>query len=290
MTRVQIEDFFEDLGLAPWPEEYATYTKAGFAYTILKDHDVQSLADLARDVAQRIAAPDELMALVARLGPSGVSGALKNLIFAADGPKPRIVFRDAINNDIAVVENEQYCLVYDRPLEPGGLTWRQLTAWWADREGMTGNPELGIARSLYQRLNRSLGENDAERRILRAYAQRYVRLGPDIPALLPQVYLHYDPYSKQQAPTTLSRQRMDFLLLLPNRARVVIECDGVQHYADERGGASPLRYADMVAEDRELRLRGYEVYRFGGAELLQRAQPEELLDRFFNALAERHLD
>jgi len=61
-----------------------------------------------------------------------------------------------------------------------------------------------------------------------------------------------------------------------------------QHYADDDGRASPHRYADMAAEDRELRLRGYEVYRFGGAELLQRAQPTELLNRFFDGLAERH--
>jgi hypothetical protein len=73
---------------------------------------------------------------------------------------------------------------------------------------------------------------------------------------------------------------MDFLLLLPRRARVVIECDGIQHYADnhkldnERRYANPRRYAEMVAEDRELRLKGYEVYRFAGAELTNdRAAP-----------------
>src|SRR5690349_24620273 len=97
--------------------------------------------------------------IIARLGPAGVAGELKNLIFATDGPKPRIVFRDAINNDIAVVENEQFCLVYDRPLSPGGLTWRELTAWWANREGMARAPEREVARSLYKRLDRSLGGN-----------------------------------------------------------------------------------------------------------------------------------
>jgi len=33
-------------------------------------------------------------------GPGGVRGEMKNMIFAADGPKPRIVLRDAINNDL----------------------------------------------------------------------------------------------------------------------------------------------------------------------------------------------
>lgn len=61
-----------------------------------------------------------------------------------------------------------------------------------------------------------------------------------------------------------------------------------QHYADGNY-ASPTRYAEMVAEDRRLRLAGYEVYRFGGAEL----QPDDLDAedrgrRFFTELFERH--
>lgn len=60
---------------------------------------------------------------------------------------------------------------------------------------------------------------------------------------------------------------MGFLLLLPNSVRVVIECDGREHYADDTGEASPQRYAAMMEADRDLRLKGYEVYRFGGAEL-----------------------
>lgn len=71
---------------------------------------------------------------------------------------------------------------------------------------------------------------------------------------------------------------MDFLLLLPHRQRVVIEIDGKQHYADG-DTASPQRYASMVAEDRNLRLLGYEVYRFGGFELMQ-DNPAPSLSRF----------
>jgi hypothetical protein len=47
---------------------------------------------------------------------------MKNLIFAADGPKPRIVLRDAINNDLEIVENAESCLIYDQPLADAGLT------------------------------------------------------------------------------------------------------------------------------------------------------------------------
>jgi very-short-patch-repair endonuclease len=53
-----------------------------------------------------------------------------------------------------------------------------------------------------------------------------------------------------------TRQRLDFLLLLPRRRRVVIELDGIQHYADDKRRADPQRYAQMVAGDRALQLAG----------------------------------
>jgi len=75
---------------------------------------------------------------------------------------------------------------------------------------------------------------------------------------------------------------MDFLLLVPGGGRVVIEVDGKQHYA-EGDAASPRLYSQMVAEDRRLRLRGYEVYRFGGFELSQPSAPT-MLRTFFTDL------
>ena len=80
---------------------------------------------------------------------------------------------------------------------------------------------------------------------------------------------------------------MDFLLLLPGRQRVVIEIDGKQHYADGET-ASPQRYATMVAEDRNLRLLGYEVYRFGGHELSE-GDPRAIVEPFLNRLIKRSL-
>lgn len=225
-----------------------------------------------------------------RLIGSGVRGSMKNLIFAANGPKPEIVLDDLVNNDLRIVRNEQFCLVYDRPLAAHGLTWAEMTDWWSDWEGLADEPQRQVWLSLYRRLDQSLGDNDAERRILRTYAERYKRLGSDIPALIPQVYLHYDPYTAAQrrAPGPLSRQRMDFLLLLPHRARVVIECDGKQHYAGSDGRADPRRYAAMMADDRDLRLKGYEVYRFGGADLANDQVAEKLLSEFFDRLDQRH--
>jgi very-short-patch-repair endonuclease len=77
---------------------------------------------------------------------------------------------------------------------------------------------------------------------------------------------------------------MDFLLLLPHHRRVVLELDGIQHYADSTGRADPARCAGMAAADRELRLAGYEVYRFGGHELADRGRAAGVLDGFFDRL------
>jgi hypothetical protein len=213
-----------------------------------------------------------------------VRGQLKNLIFAADGPKPKIVLRDAINNDLEITENAPYCLIYDRPLAETGLTWRQLTAWWAGSDSLPDEDQRAAARQLYARLLKSMAGNGAERLVFERYCSRYG--APDgfgQPALIPQVYVHYDPYTRTTG-GTLARQRMDFLLLLPRWRRVVLEVDGVQHYADGQGRASPARYAQMAAADRELRLAGYEVYRFGGHEIADRGRAAAVLDVFFSSL------
>ena len=80
---------------------------------------------------------------------------------------------------------------------------------------------------------------------------------------------------------------MDFLLLLPGRQRVVIEIDGKHHYANG-DTADPQRYATMVAEDRNLRLLGYEVFRFGAFELTQ-GEPRDIVEPFLNRLIKRNL-
>jgi very-short-patch-repair endonuclease len=110
-----------------------------------------------------------------------------------------------------------------------------------------------------------------------------------LPALIPQVYLHYDPYTSKQLKGVkrLSRERVDFLLLLPYRKNIVIEIDGKQHYS-ENGKASPKLYAEMVAEDRRLRLAGYELYRFGGYEFCDGEKAKRTVENFFDDLFKLH--
>ena len=75
-------------------------------------------------------------------------------------------------------------------------------------------------------------------------------------------------------------------MLLRNRQRIVIEVDGTQHFSIE-GKPSLPTYAAMVSADRDLRLMGYEIYRFGANELVGLAAPK-LIAGFFERLLKLH--
>ncbi len=222
---------------------------------------------------------------------SGVRGSVKNLIFAANGPKPEIVLIDSVNNDIQIVQNEQYCLVYDKPILERGLLWADLIEWWIELRHITSQPRETQEKQLYWRLLASLA-SPPERLLYRTYYQHFLpTLGVAVPALVPQVYLHYDPKTINQLPKgkRLVRQRMDFLLLFSNHERIVLEVDGQQHYS-VNNKANPGLYGEMVAEDRRLRLAGYEMYRFGGYELREEDKGKAVttLIEFFEALFNFH--
>ncbi|MEU8305023.1 hypothetical protein AB0C84_15830 [Actinomadura sp. NPDC048955] len=233
----------------------------------------------------------------------GVDGELKNVIFASSGYKPRIVLRDAINNVVEVTRNAHTCLFYDRPLGPSGLTWRDLIDWWRSERSLVDANDEDVGRDLYKRLCASLG-SEPEGLLLQTYCTYFpvTPAGALFPALLPQVYLHYDPSTRLERQRAgeddvLERERMDFLMLLPNGVRIVLEVDGQQHYGvpdpDDHDGhryiATPRLYSDMVAEDRRLRLAGYEVYRFGGHELTDdKAAAKSMLRTFFFNLLGEH--
>lgn len=208
---------------------------------------------------------------------AGVAGTMKNLIFASTGEKPELVFRDALNNDVEITKHADKVLVFDQPLPNSGmLLWSDLRDWYAKMQGVDG---VQGAKMLYARLRQSVtaAKSPGEFAIFHGYYDRFSKaLGDRLPALIPQVYLHYDPYTPRARGDEkyLVRQRMDFLLMLERSVRIVIEIDGSHHYAMKDSGgqgryiASPRLYAEMAAEDRRLRLADYEVYRFGGHEFL----------------------
>jgi hypothetical protein len=123
---------------------------------------------------------------------SGASGAPKNLIFASINTKPDLYFTDAISNDIAI-RNTTDALIYDQFIGDGGLSWSVLVAWWQAREGVDNATDA--ARHLYKRLLQSViaAKSAGEFALFDTYYRDFRSpLGEQLPALIPQVYLHYE--------------------------------------------------------------------------------------------------
>lgn len=203
----------------------------------------------------------------------GVQGQVKNIIFAAKY-KPEIAFDDALNNDIRITRNENHCLIYNRSIPSSGVMWNDLVKWYAAENNLTDdqNPEVAFITRLCDCLDTSFKANGAkagpETWMLQAYYNLKKELGIDLPALIPQVYLYYDPQTlRQRGYKLFEHQKMDFLMIFSHKDRIVIEIDGKQHYA-EGATASPKLYSEMVRAHREMSLLGYDVYRFGGYEFM----------------------
>jgi hypothetical protein len=213
--------------------------------------------------------------------------AAKTIIFASHR-KPDLRFKDVISRDVEVVSSGTSALAYDRPIGTNGLSWSELQAWWAEKEKIQ-SPEHAKA-TLYKRLLASLPANSPPQRLLfTEYFRHFGTQIPTLPALLPEVWLHWDPKTvAERGREALSRFRMDFLLLLRGGRRVVLEVDGQHHYADAKGLACPRRYADMTKADRDLRLAGYDVFRFGARELSDRAAARTTVANFFEPMFARY--
>ena len=211
-----------------------------------------------------------------------VCGNMKNLVFAPLGKKPDIVIDDAIDNELKIVGDTNNCLLYNFEPNSDGLSWKTLVRWWEPKA-----VNKNVQQDLFTRLLNSLDsqpEKDFFTRYYKIYEER-----SDFPALIPQVYLHYDPHAKiwRGNGIVYTHQRMDFLMLLPNGVRIVIEIDGKQHYS-EGDKPSPKLYAEMVIDTRELQLKGYEVYRFGGYEFMNMTESKKMVKDFFDKLFEKY--
>ncbi|MBY4212609.1 hypothetical protein HQO27_01780 [Rhodococcus fascians] len=210
----------------------------------------------------------------------------KTIIFAS-ASKPDLRVSDAVAGEIEIVD-ARGALVYDAVIGTDGLRFDALCRWWSAL-----NQEIedsNTARSLYERLNSSIpAESPPQHHLFWAYHNLYrARLGA-IPALLPEVWLHWDPKTiETRGVKALLGQRMDFLMLGPNNQRIILEVDGDSRYTDANGKPSPARYARNTRYDRDMQLRNYSVYRFGGYELPSREVATELLADFFERLFFKH--
>jgi hypothetical protein len=74
---------------------------------------------------------------------------------------------------------------------------QSLQAWWKDTEQITDDDEA--KRSLYQRLTRSLpGNSPPQRNLFDLYHEIHSSAVPDLPALRPEIWLHWDHKTAQK--------------------------------------------------------------------------------------------
>jgi very-short-patch-repair endonuclease len=223
------------------------------------------------------------------------TGRPKQLIFGSPR-KPDLRLIDVIDSDVEVVDPTGEVLVYDRPIGPAGLRWRDLQDWWSETRQVEDDQQA--KRELYQRLGSSVPKGSPHQLLLfRLYHDIYRAALQELPALLPEVWRHWDPKTVNvRGKDALVQFRMDLLLLAPAGARIVLEVDGQTHYASERDAEDGQRhwlpdgnqYARTVAASRDLTLAGYEVYRFGTNELQDKDQARTLVTVFFDSLFRRH--
>lgn len=92
-----------------------------------------------------------LDAVLAYIG-SGGRPSPKNLIFSSS-VKPDLRLISALDNDVEVMSDAEKLLIYDRPIGPAGLLWRDLQSWFEHEQGL----EAGKGKELlYRRLSASL--------------------------------------------------------------------------------------------------------------------------------------
>ncbi|MFJ1562188.1 hypothetical protein [Streptomyces mirabilis] len=172
------------LGLAPQrPDEDPYNSKRSYVHARLEDKPLPDLMAIARRVVAEYG-DDDLQQLLAQMGLHGVSGELKNLIFAADGPKPQIVLPDSISNTIRIVKNEQYCLVYDQR-HGQGIRQREAREQGAERtETACRIPQCVSARSARSGGRGAARRTPADRHARRrAPAWQELMLRPALPRL-----------------------------------------------------------------------------------------------------------
>lgn len=210
-----------------------------------------------------------------------------NIIFGSTKVKPDIIIEDAISNKIKVKSNKGDYIIYTNDKNISGLRWSDLILWWKKEYNV--NEEYAKEQLLSKLTN--CCEDGPEKKYFEIYVENFLeKHKEDSIALLPQVWYHYDPKTKSQRDNkdTLYVQRLDFMMLLPNNIRIVIEIDGIQHYSkkDDNGiyVANPELYSKLTEHDRLLQLQGYRVLRYGGYEFKNEREIEDKIINDINRL------
>jgi len=288
-----LDGVLKRLNISPPEHLNPNNSKKVYVRTALEASDKIDFEELAKRIIEEFAGVDDYalpLIELQKLLPNDAMPAVQVLLFATRS-KPQI--GSVVLDGSLKILSDGGGLNFDKPIPQTGLTWDDLLNWFSTKYGPF-NTEEERLKNLHIRITDGIMGSEVEQLLFSAYWTFTVKMGNfNAPALLPQVWLHYDPLSAYQrgGQSAFVNQRMDFMMFLPDRVRVVIEVDGKQHYAesmDTNAPASPARYAKMMSEDREMKLQGYDVYRFGGAELPSLIPAYQLLRKFFPRLLKRH--
>ncbi|WP_322101885.1 hypothetical protein [Paraburkholderia sp. J41] len=129
-------------------------------------------------------------------------------------------------------------LVYDRPIGNDVLRWSDLQQWWSETEQIADATQA--KRSPYVRSKARLPHKSPPQSLLfNAFFVGFRGAVQNLPALLREVWLHWGPRTvKERGRDALPRFRIDFLLLLPQGARVVIELEASTTARTSRGASA----------------------------------------------------
>lgn len=87
--------------------------------------------------------------------------------------------------------------VYSNKIGQQGLRWGDLIEWWKGLNDIQ-DDKINIEQELYKILEKTL-YNGPEKKFFFLYYKKYKKIFErDLPVLIPQVYLHYDPFTIKQ--------------------------------------------------------------------------------------------
>jgi hypothetical protein len=145
-------------GLARWAA--ATELHAEHSVTWTTQHFPEHKAVLLPRRLLRLGDDSWGLPQILASGRPEAGSTFKNLIVAADGPKPELMLANAVST-IKITANARYCLVYDRPLGDAGLSWADLVAGGCGRTRLRGAGHRGAGpRLAHCLLGRAVGRGD----------------------------------------------------------------------------------------------------------------------------------
>lgn len=195
------------------------------------------------------------------------------IIFAAiQKPKGNI---DTINGFYNIYINDKNCYIYDKGknINDFGVKKEDIEEWCKEK---------GIPKDeFYKKIRNSIPTKAKEQiKFYDYYMEKiYNRDSKKNFFLFPEVYVNLNINNGDGEP-----QRADFMLVLPNKEKIIIEIDGIGHYADEyqqKWYASEKKYAKDREFDRNMIFKGYKVVRFSNYEIRDDIR---IVEKFFEEL------